>query len=342
MVRRADVRSAHAAHEKVVGRHCSIGAEYEEQIMKAAVVTDFSRPPRFMDFPDPVAHGEDEIIVYVLAAGLHPRVRSQAGGFHYTSTGELPLVPGVDGVVRDPEGKVRYAILGDTTLGTMAERTVIERGRSVVLPDTIDPVAVAAAMNPAMSSWVALRRRIDFDRGQRVAILGATGNAGRMAIQVAKRFGASQVIAVGRDPIKLDELSGLGADQTCTFDRLAPAADVDLVIDYVWGEPTAKAMVEILTNRTDRAKPLTWLEVGAIAGSDAAIPAAALRSARLQIVGSGIGSVPGRDFVEELPELAEAVGEGAFDVRARAVPLDEVEHAWTAAVGDGDRVVFVP
>ena len=33
----------------------------------------------------------------------------------------------------------------------MADRTVIERDRSVVLPHGIDPVQVAAAMNPAMS-----------------------------------------------------------------------------------------------------------------------------------------------------------------------------------------------
>ena len=234
-------------------------------------------------------------------------MRSQAGGFHYTSTGELPLIPGIDAVVRDPAGKLRYAILDDTTRGTMAERTVIELDRSVVLPDTIDPVVVAAAMNPAMSSWVALRQRIDFGGRQQVAILGATGNAGRMAIQVAKRFGASQVIAAGRDTAKLDELTALGADEVCTFDQLARAADVDVVIDYVWGEPTAAAMVEILTNRADRGRPLTWLEIGAIAGPEAAIPAAALRAARLQIVGSGIGSVSGRDFVKELPKLAEAV-----------------------------------
>ena len=170
--------------------------------MKAAVVNDFSQPPRYQDFPDPVARGEGEVVVEVLAAGLHPRVRSQAGGFHYTSTDELPLIPGIDAVIRDPKGNIRYTILDDTTLGTMAERTVIDLDRSVVLPDSIDPVVVAGAMNPAMSSWVALRRRIDFSPGQRVAILGATGNAGRMAIQVAKRFGASHVIAAGRDSAK--------------------------------------------------------------------------------------------------------------------------------------------
>ena len=74
----------------------------------------------------------------------------------------------------------------------MAEQTVIGLGRSVVLPDKTDPVLMAAAMNPAMSSWMALRHRIDFGHHQKVLVLGATGNAGRMAIQVAKRFGASR------------------------------------------------------------------------------------------------------------------------------------------------------
>ena len=309
--------------------------------MKAAVVTDFAQPPRYADVPEPVA-GHDEVVVEVLAAGLHPRVRSQAGGSHYTSTGELPLVPGVDAVVRDPQGQIRYAVLDDTTMGSMAERTVIELGRSVVLPDTIDPVVVAAAMNPAMSTWVALRQRIDFGPGQSVLILGATGSAGRMAIQVAKRFGAAEVIAAGRDAAKLASLPALGADRTLTMGELTEAADVDVVIDYLWGEPTGQAMVDLLTHRSDRGKSLTWIEVGAIAGPEAAIPAAALRSARLQIVGSGIGSVPGRDFVKELPTLAEAVAHGAFDVRSRAVPLAQVVEAWTSATGTGDRIVLVP
>jgi hypothetical protein len=37
--------------------------------------------------------GADDLVIDVIAAGLHPRVRSQADGSHYTSTGELPLVP---------------------------------------------------------------------------------------------------------------------------------------------------------------------------------------------------------------------------------------------------------
>jgi NADPH:quinone reductase-like Zn-dependent oxidoreductase len=307
--------------------------------MKAAVVTAFDQSPRYLDFPDPVAEGPDEAVVQVLAAGLHPRVLSQANGSHYTSTRHLPLVPGVDAVVRDGDGRIRFAVLDDTTLGTMAERTVIELDHSVVLPDTTDPVLMAAAMNPAMSSWVALRRRINFSRHQRVAVLGATGNAGRMAVQVTKLFGAAEVIGVGREK---DRLTAVGADRTCTFDKAALAADVDVVIDYVWGEPAARAMVDILKARSDRTRELTWIQIGSVAGADAPIPSAALRSARLQIVGSGVGSVPTGDWVKELPDLAQAVAQGAFDVRARAMSLARVEQAWDAAPKTSDRIVLVP
>jgi NADPH:quinone reductase-like Zn-dependent oxidoreductase len=319
--------------------------------MKAAVVTAFDAPPRYLDFPDPVAHGKDEAVVEVLAAGLHPRVRSQANGSHYTSTGALPLVPGVDAVVRDPDGRLRYTVLGDTTLGTMAERTVIDLDRSVVLPDGTDPVLLAAAMNPAMSSWVALRQRIRFEPGQRVLVLGATGNAGRLAIGVARKLGAAQVIAAGRDQARLGELGALGADECYTIDQLAggagtagagSAADVDVVIDYVWGQPAVRVMTGLLTARADRGRPLTWIQIGAVAGPDAPVPSAALRSARLTIVGSGIGSVPGRDIIKELPQLAAAVASGDFDVRARAVPLTDVEQAWADTAGTMDRVVLVP
>ncbi|MER7282691.1 zinc-binding alcohol dehydrogenase family protein [Dactylosporangium sp. NPDC000244] len=309
--------------------------------MRAAVLTSPDAVPVYREHPDPGAGRDGELPVEVLAAGLHHLTRSRATGAHYSSAGRFPLVPGVDGVVRDGEGNLRYAVLDDTVLGMFAERTLIDPRRSVVLPDGVDPVRIAAAMNPAMSSWIALRRRIGFTAGQRVLVLGATGNAGRMAVQIAKLSGAAEVVAAGRDPVRLAALSALGADATVTFDELERAADVDVVLDYVWGEPTAAALIPMLTARGDRSAPLTWVQIGSVAGQSAAIPSAALRSARLQIVGSGIGSVPARDIVAELPALATAVTEGAIEVRARAVPLAEIGPAWTAAATP-DRVVFVP
>jgi NADPH:quinone reductase-like Zn-dependent oxidoreductase len=313
--------------------------------MKAAVVSRFDAAPRYEEFALP-APGADEIVIEMVAAGLHPRVRSQADGSHYTSTDQLPLVPGIDGVGRDAEGRLRYFILPDTALGSMAEQTIIDPRRSIVLPDGSDPILVAAGMNPAMSSWVALRRRIDFRPGQNVVVLGATGNAGRMAVQVAKLFGAGRIVAAARDAAKLAELPALGATDTILLgddDAFGEAArDADVVIDYLWGDVAVGAMTALVTHREDERRQLSWIAIGSMAGSVAAIPSAALRAARLQIVGSGQGSVSAREFLTELPELAEELTRGTFDVTARAVPLAQVEHAWADASIAGDRVVLVP
>lgn len=304
--------------------------------MRAAVVTEFGTPPACRDFADPQPRTEDEVVVDVVAAGLHPRVRSQASGEHYTGRGELPLVPGIDGVGRGPDGTLRYFVLPDTSLGSMAERTVVDTRRSVVLPADVDPITVAAGMNPAMSAWIALRRRIEFTAGQDVLVLGATGNAGRLAVQVAKHLGAGRVIAAGRDPEKLADVH---ADDTLTFDELGKAADVDVILDYVWGPPTTDALRTIVTERADRGRPLTWVEIGSVAGPAIELPSAALRAARLQLVGSGQGSVPTRDIVAELQALVTEIGR--FRVDARPVPLQDVETAWRDT-GTAQRVVVTP
>ena len=72
--------------------------------MHAAVVTSFDQPPQYQLFDAPRPAGEHETLVDVLAVGLHPRVRSGAAGAHYTSTGKLPMIPGIDGVGRRPDG----------------------------------------------------------------------------------------------------------------------------------------------------------------------------------------------------------------------------------------------
>jgi NADPH:quinone reductase-like Zn-dependent oxidoreductase len=322
-----------------------------ETAMRAAVVTSFGAAPRYQEFPTPEPVNANEMLVDVLAAGLHPRVRSQADGSHYTSTDELPLVPGIDGVGRGADGLLRYFILPETTMGAMAEQTVIDLRRSLVLPDTSDPVAVAAAMNPAMSSWVALRQRVQFQAGQNVLVLGATGNAGRLAVQLAALLGANQVVAAGRNADRLANLARLGATDTVLLDgdadniahRLGQAAaDADVVIDYLWGEPTAAAMVAVVTGRADRSKPLTWIEIGSVAGPTAAIPSAALRAVRLQIVGSGQGSVGTHEILAELPALAEAITSGTFDIGARPMPLCDVEKAWADSAGTTQRIVLMP
>ena len=75
--------------------------------MRAAVVRAFDAPPSYSEFADPVPEA-GELLVTVSAAGLHQIVKSLANGSHYGSTGELPFVPGVDGVGRLEDGTRVY------------------------------------------------------------------------------------------------------------------------------------------------------------------------------------------------------------------------------------------
>jgi NADPH:quinone reductase-like Zn-dependent oxidoreductase len=317
--------------------------------VNAAVVSSFDHPPRYagFDLPEPV--DEDQVVVEVLAAGLHPRVRTGASGRHYTSTGTLPMVPGIDGVGRLPDGRIAYFVADDDLPGSMAERALIDTRRMVPLPDDADIVKVAAAMNPAMSAWVALRRRVPLEPGQSVLVLGATGNAGQMAVQVAKLLGAGRVVGAGRNADVLAALPALGADATvaltddpdATAAALADAAsEVDLVIDYLWGPPAAAAMMPLLRARSDRSRALDWIQIGSVAGPTIELPSVLLRSANLRIQGNGQGAVSTRAYVEELPSLVDEISSGRLAVTARAESLTDVERVWTEPDLPGVRTVL--
>src|ERR1700683_4376866 len=172
--------------------------------MHAAVVTSFDEPPHYRELDVPTTYGDGQELVDVLAVGLHPRVRTDASGKHYTSTGRLPMIPGIDGVGRLHDGTRVYFVAGDELPGSMAEKAVADRRRTVQLPEDADAAMVAAAMNPAMSSWVALRRGVPIEAGQSMLVLGATGNADTMDVQVAKRLGAGRVVGAGRDADRLN------------------------------------------------------------------------------------------------------------------------------------------
>jgi NADPH:quinone reductase-like Zn-dependent oxidoreductase len=319
--------------------------------MNAAVVTSFSEPPHYLPFDVPQPRTGDEVLVDVLAAGLHPRVRSGAAGAHYTSTGTLPLIPGIDAVGQRPDGKRIYFVADDDALGTMADRAVADVRRAIELPDTVDVAKVAAAMNPAMSSWVALRLRVPIEPGQSVLVLGVTGNAGAMAVEVAKRLGAGRVVGAGRDLDRLSAVAAVGADDVVPLTAddeatgtalAAAAAQVDVVLDYLWGKPAQRAIMALLTARSDRSHAMNWIQIGSVAGPTIELPSVALRSANLRVLGNGQGAVSERAYLAELPSLVAEIDSGAIAVKANPVPLADVEAAWTRTGLPGERTVLVP
>jgi NADPH:quinone reductase-like Zn-dependent oxidoreductase len=319
--------------------------------MNAAVVTSFDEPPHYTQFEVPQPDSDDEAVVDVLAVGVHPRTRSGAAGAHYTSTGTLPMIPGIDGVGRRPDGTLVYFVAGDDVIGTMADKAVVDLRRAVELPRGVDVAKVAAAMNPAMSSWVALRRRVRIEPGQSVLVLGATGNAGTMAVQVAKRLGAGHVVGAGRNLERLQALATVGADDVvaltddpdATAAALgAAAAEVDIVIDYLWAKPAELAIMALLSQRRDRSRALNWIQIGAVAGPTIELPSVALRSANFRLQGNGQGAISPKAYLAELPSLVDEIDAGTITVETDISPLADVETTWLRPDMPGRRIVLQP
>jgi NADPH:quinone reductase-like Zn-dependent oxidoreductase len=320
--------------------------------MNAAIVRAFDAPPRYGEFAEPVA-AEGERIVNVTAAGLHPIVKALASGTHYISTGQLPFIPGVDGVGRLQDGARVYFGMARRPFGTFSERAPAATSMYLPLPEGISDVTAAGIANPAMSSWVALTMRAKFVAGESVLILGATGAAGQLAIQIAKRLGARRVIACGRNPQTLEKLPDLGADATISLDQEHDAllsafrsefaeAGVDVVLDYLWGQP-AQSALEAISQRGLRSASsrIRFIQIGASAGSTISLAAAVLRSSGVELLGSGFGSATLDQIWAALAEFFKAAVQEPFQFTPQTAPLRDIEKLWNSPQ-QGARLVFQP
>jgi NADPH:quinone reductase-like Zn-dependent oxidoreductase len=312
--------------------------------MKAAIVRAAGQSPVYGDFAEPTpAPGENRVTV--TAAALSPLARGRAAGAHYSVAGAFPAVVGVDGVGRLDDGRRVYFLLPRAPWGAMAEFAVAPATQIAPLPDGLDDVTAAAIANPGMSSWAAFKERAKLEAGETVLINGATGSAGRLAVQIAKRFGAKRVIATGRN---VEALQALGADATIALVDDATALEdsfklyladgIDVVVDYLWGKSAERLLAAAAKVLPDGAS-LRYVEVGAASGPAIALPGAVLRSKAIALMGSGLGSVPLDRLAADIGELLQAAATSGFTIPAKAVPLSDVERAW----GEGDgaaRTVF--
>lgn len=322
--------------------------------MNAAVLHTVNQPPRFEQFPEPIAE-ENEVIVHVLAAALKPIDKQMASGSHYAAYGKLPVVCGTDGVGRLDDGTRVFFGGPRPPYGSMAERTVVSRVRCFPIPDNVNDDIAAAVVNPGLSAWGALVWRAQLAPGETVLILGATGVTGKLAIQMAELLGAGRVIAAGRNEQVLNTLHDLGADATIrlgkpgqdlteAFAREAGDTGFDVIIDYLWG-PTTEALLAAIARKDlkSASSRVRLVEVGESAGPVISLAAAVLRSSRLEILGAGSGNAAASPemWIEAVRQLMSNVVGGALRIDTERVPLDEVENAWHQEQY-GRRAVIIP
>jgi NADPH:quinone reductase-like Zn-dependent oxidoreductase len=321
--------------------------------MKAAILHSADSVPVYGDFAEPEP-GPGRETVDLVATGIHHLTRSVAAGRHYGSGEGYPLIPGLNAVARTTGGQLVFTSSAAPPYGTFAERIASPGAMRFPLPDGAQPEAVAAGVNPGMASWLPLKaRQASVGKLGTVLVLGVTGMSGFLAAQNAGLLGATRVVGAGRSRPGLDRAAAAGAqtvaltgDRDADAEALAAALNGEapgLVLDFVWG-PVAETAFQALGRRglSEDTADISYVQIGALAGPEAAVPSSLLRARKLTISGSGAGSIPAAEIKAQIPAYIQLIADGSVQVPFRTFPLSEAAAAWTASADSGPRVVLIP
>ncbi|ROH90984.1 NAD(P)-dependent alcohol dehydrogenase [Stagnimonas aquatica] len=179
--------------------------------------------------PQPAA---GEVLVRIHAAALNPKdalVRSGkfkrlAGpGFPkrmgYDLAGEVAAVG--EGVRGYTPGQPVYGMIQSWRAGAFAEYVALPADELAPRPAGLDYAQAAAIPLAAQTALQALRDLAGVRPGDRVAIHGASGGVGTLAVQIAKALGARVSAICGADSAEL--VRGLGADEVFDYRQTDPA-----------------------------------------------------------------------------------------------------------------------
>lgn len=323
--------------------------------MKAAVVFHKGELPKYVeDFAEPQVQSDNELLISVKASAVKNLDKMRASGKHYSAQNEAwaPKVVGGDGVGILADGRRVYGI---GVSGMIAGKAVIEKNRMVELPETIDNAVAAALPNAVMGSALALRFRANLQKGETVLINGATGVTGKIAVQLAKHYGAKKVIATGRNEQSLKELLSLGADEIISLkqndeDFVSQVRNthqqnpVDVVIDYLWGH-SAELILSALKGHGGFSHRTRYVTVGGMIGDTIVLSSSILRATDIQISGSGLGTWTREEIklliTEILPEAFRLAAEGKLKIETVKVELKDIEKVWGMHIDGGKRLVVL-
>jgi NADPH:quinone reductase-like Zn-dependent oxidoreductase len=316
------------------------GKARSRRVMRAAVILDHGRPPRYQPHPAP-DRGPGQALIRVTAAPVSPLDLLCASGTSYFGAPPVPYAPGVQGVGIIEESDTlpigqRVWFSCDAGMrpgdGALAERCVTADSSVLPLADGVSDAEVAALGLSAIAAWMALTWRGGLRLGERVLVLGASGTVGQVGVQSARLLGAGRVIAACRDAHGRVRATALGADAVADLsgddvgviaDRLGEAAagPIDVVLDPVWGRP-AEAALRVL------APGGRLVNLGSAAGPQAALGSAELRGGTLSVLGYTNNALSHEQKAGALSEILGHAAAGRLSADHETLPLARAAEAW--------------
>jgi NADPH:quinone reductase-like Zn-dependent oxidoreductase len=196
-------------------------------------LTSFTLPP-----PAP-----EEVVIRVYAASINPvdwKIRS--GDMKIMTGSKFPRGMGTDfsGTVESVGSKVSRFNPGDHVLGTTPMKTsgafapmlVTSQNLLVRKPDSLSYIEAASLPVAGVTAWLALVKKAQLQRGQKLFINGALGGVGRAAGEIARAMGAHVAGRVG--PKSIAQAQALGISPVLDYTNPLPeslSGEFDVVFD---------------------------------------------------------------------------------------------------------------
>jgi S-(hydroxymethyl)glutathione dehydrogenase/alcohol dehydrogenase len=217
------------------------------------------------------------------------------------------------------------------SMAGLAEYAVVPATDVFPLPEAIRPHEAAILGCAVFTAYGAMRHSADVHAGERVAIV-AVGGVGMNLVQVARAFGAAQIIAIDIVDDKLDMARRLGATHTVNGARedvvarvreLTGGSGVDVAFEALGRAQTFIQASEVLRDGG------RMVAIGIAPGTTTApleITRLVRRSQRV------IGSYGARTRAD-MPQVLELAARGVFrpeDVVTRRYRLEDVDTAYSS------------
>lgn len=234
------------------------------------------------------------------------------------------------------DGETRLADLDGNpiamySMGGLAEYCVIPVTAVAPVPDTMDPVASAILGCAALTAYGAVRRSGDLRAGESVAVV-ATGGVGSNVIQLARAFGAKDVIAIDISDEKLESAKALGATAVVNSTtenarervfELTGGVGVDVAFEVLGRPETWETALNVLRDGG------RMVPIGLGAGVQTAGVEINRTVRRSQSILGSYGALTRQD----LPEVIRLANAGVIrygDIVTRQVVLDDVADTYEA------------
>jgi NADPH:quinone reductase-like Zn-dependent oxidoreductase len=273
------------------------------------------------DVPRPVP-AAGEVLVEVRAAGINPsEAVIRSGALHHLFPATFPSGQGSDfaGMVAELGPGVSGFRVGDEVIGfsmrrsSQAEYVTVPSNQLTPRPHAVTWEVAGSLFVAGVTAYAAVRA-VQLVPGDTLAIAGAAGGVGSIAVQLARRAGATVLgIAGPSNDVWLADHGAIpvnyGHDLPARLRAAAPSGRIDALLDFFGGGYVAMAIEDL---------GIPPGRVNTIADFDA-------------VKRFGVQSKGGADAATAavVAELADLVARGQLEVPIAGVfPLDDVRDAY--------------